>query len=348
MFQTLLLDIKMNKKHTILVTGGTGYVGSRVVKQLVDRGFSVRVIDLASPAERKLTLDSSVEFITGDLRNPSTALTAVRRIDTVVHLAADIGPLTYMETYQADILQNNAAIDAALYSAMMQEGVKTVLYSSSSMVFQKSPVYPYKETDLALSCLPTNIYGMSKLMGEYFCKAYHAQYGLQYVIMRYHNIYGPGEDYKGSSFGDIHVIPALIDKILSGQYPLEILGDENASRPFTYIDDAVDATVRFVEEAVAGNKKVLNEDFNVGPSEATKIIDLASLLWGMLGDGRPFHYVTKHAQANSAHRREMHAHKIEDALNWQPKVQLAEGIQHVAAWMAQRKELSLFIPQIHA
>lgn len=330
----------MNNRYNskILVTGGAGYVGSQVANALATLGFNVAIIDLIRPITRKIQMHPNIRIITGDLRDPDTVLMALENIDAVVHLAADIGSLTYMQEHQADILTNNMAIDTVLYSSMRKAGIKLILYSSSSMVFQNSPVFPYIEDDLRRVNLPTNIYGFSKLAGEYFCKAYHRQYGLNYVIMRYHNIYGPGEDFKGSSFGDIHVIPALVHKVLAGQYPLEILGDPHATRPFTYLSDAVDATVQLVNEALSKNKKVLNEDFNIGPDHATAILDLARLVWQLLGDGRPFRYTQKTVRAVTAVRREMNPQKIMDALNWRPKVALDEGIKQVAAWVKESKK----------
>lgn len=205
------------------------------------------------------------------------------------------------------------------------------------MVFQHATHYPYKEEDLPKVNPPTNIYGLSKLVGEYFCKAYQAQYGLPYVIIRYHNIYGPGEDSKGETPGDIHVIPALIEKVLSGQYPLELLGDPAATRPFTYVDDAVEATVRIVEEAVKENPQVLNNDFNIGVREATKILDLAELIWKILGDNRPFKFAAKETKAVTALHREMDPTKIEKIIGWKAHTSLEEGIKKTAEWIKTRK-----------
>lgn len=323
-------------KSKILVTGGSGYVGSRVTTELLKRNFNVVVADEGAPEQRKINFPKKVEIRLGDLRDSKVASKAVSGIETVVHLAANIGPITYMHEHQAEILRDNTAINATLYPAMVEAGVKTVVYSSSSMVFQKSPIYPYKETDLAKVNPPTNVYGLSKLVGEYFCRSFHEQHSLNYVIMRYHNIYGAGEDSKGSTPGDIHVIPALVEKVLSGQYPLELLGNPEATRPFTYVDDAVEATVRLVEEAIAENPKVLNTDFNIGPREATRILDLAELIWEILGDGRPFKYKVKTTKAVTADRREMDPEKIERVIGWKPKMPLEEGIKIVADWIRER------------
>ncbi|KKQ74306.1 MAG: NAD-dependent epimerase/dehydratase [Candidatus Woesebacteria bacterium GW2011_GWB1_38_5b] len=311
-------------------------MGSRVTERLFDLGYKVSIVDKVEPKERGIIFSKKIKATIGDLRDSKVADKSLKDIDLVVHLAANIGSLTYMRDHQAEILQENSAIDATLYPAMVKAKIKCVVYSSSSMVFQKSSVYPYRESDIDKVNFPTNVYGMSKLVGEYFCKSYKEQYGLNYVIMRYHNIYGEGEDSKGSTPGDIHVIPALVEKVLKGQYPLELLGNPDATRPFTYIDDAVYATVRLVEGVMRGDRKVINEDFNIGPADATKIIDLAKLIWKVSGDKRSFKFKSVETTAITADRREMNPEKLTASTHWKPKVSLEEGILVVFKWLNER------------
>jgi UDP-glucose 4-epimerase len=326
---------KENKK-AILVTGGAGYVGSRVAEILAQSGNPVVAVDIVTPEERGIEFSKNILFLNRDLRNPDEADEACKGMDVVLHFAADIGALNYMHEHQADIIKNNAAIDAALYPAMVKNKVKWVVYSSSSMVFQYPPKFPYTESDLTKLLLPTNIYGFSKLAGEYFCKAYSEQYSLPYTILRYHNIYGPGEDSKGSLPGDIHVIPALLGKVLGGQYPLEFLGDPTATRPFTYIDDAVDATIKIARRAVLQDKSVRNEDFNVGNDVYYTILELGKIIWQLFGDDREFSYTVVKTSAVSAHWRQVDITKIRDYLGWEPRVSLEEGLQKTAEWIKDR------------
>jgi nucleoside-diphosphate-sugar epimerase len=337
----------------ILVTGGAGYVGSRVARVLDKKGFAVRVIDRVQNSDFR-GQNLGIEEVVGDLRDKGLLLKVLKRVDLVVHLAANIGSMSYMDNYPADILADNASIDSVLYPALITAGVKKILYSSSSMVFQHPHDFPYQESDMSTIHLPTNVYGFSKLIGEYFCRAFHEQYGLEYVIVRYHNIYGPGEKSKISDLpaalpagrqgsrhqikdantsGFIHVLPALLEKVLSGQYPLELLGGINDTRPFTYIDDAVDATVLLVEQLLQNNMKVINEDFNIGPKAATKILDLAELIWKLYGDSRPFEYVVRDVKTTTAKRREMDPRKIREAIGWEAAVSLEEGVKRTGEWM---------------
>lgn len=326
----------IKESKPILITGGCGYIGSRLALLLDKKGRKVVVVDKATPEERGINFPESIEFRHGDLTNKAIALQAVKGVGTIIHLAANIGALTYMHKHQAEIIQENSAIDANIYPAAVKEKVERIIYSSSSMVFQHSSKFPYKEEDLPKINPPTNIYGMSKLVGEYFCRAFYEQFGLPYVILRYHNVYGPGESSKAEEPGEIHVIPALIEKVLRGQYPIELLGDPEATRPFTFIDDAVEATLLITELALRNDKRVLNNDFNIGPGETLKIVDLAKIIWETLGDDRPFKYRVVETKAVTAKRREMSPQKIKEIIGWEPKTKLREGIIRTAEWIKAR------------
>ncbi|HVU79929.1 MAG TPA: NAD-dependent epimerase/dehydratase family protein [Candidatus Paceibacterota bacterium] len=320
----------------ILITGGTGYVGSRVAEVLAKQGQKVVVVDIATPEERGITFSPGIEFRHHDLRIPSEALKGLEGASVVLHLAADIGSLTYMHDHQAEILTNNSAIDAAVYPALVAHKIPHVIYSSSSMVFQYPPQFPYTEGDIGKIRPPSNVYGFAKLGGEYFCRSYAQQFGLGYTVIRYHNIYGPGEDSKGSTPGDIHVIPALLQKVLGGQYPLEFLGNPEATRPFTYVDDAVAATADIVMRAARGEESVKNNDFNIGNNKYYTILELGKTIWEKYGDGRPFEYKVVETKADTALRREVDITKIREKLGWSPKVGLEEGLEPVAKWIRER------------
>ena len=321
----------------ITVTGGTGYVGHRVAKKLAAEGHKIVAVDIVPPEERGIEFGDQIEYRQADLRIPEEAERATADADYVVHLAADIGSLTYMDDYMDDILHNNCAIDCALYPAMVKNGTKHVIYSSTSMAFQHSSCYPYTEEDLKDCPPPTNVYGFSKLAGEYHCRAYQKKKGLGYTILRYHNIYGPGEDSKGATPGDIHVIPALLEKVITKkQYPIELLGDPKATRPFTFVDDAVEATCIAVQKVLAGDEVMINNDFNVGNNRYYTIEELAQVIWDMYGDDRPFSIERVDTKANTALRREVNIQKIMDAFGWEPQTSLEDGLKPTAEWIKER------------
>lgn len=323
--------------NTVVVTGGTGYVGRHAVEELHARGVAVVAVDIVSPQERGFSFSPGIDFRRCDLRIPAETRAALRGADAILHLGADIGSLTYMHEHQADILTNNAAIDAALYPAAKEQGIPWIIYSSSSMVFQHPPQFPYREEDIARIHPPTNVYGFAKLIGEYFCRAYAAEHGLSYTILRYHNIYGPGENSKGATPGDIHVIPALIQKVLNGQYPLELLGNPEATRSFTYIDDAINFTADIVLRALKKDESVRNQDFNIGNDTFITILELALMIWKECGDGRPFRYKEVGTKSDTALRREVDITKIKK-LGWRQNISLQEGLASVVSWMRAHQE----------
>ncbi len=128
----------------------------------------------------------------------------------------------------------------------------------------------------------------------------------------------------------------MIEKVLSGQYPLVLLGGEDATRPFMYVDDAINATIIVLKAAIEKNKKVINNDFNIGPKKATKILDLAKMIWELLGDGRPFAYEVQATKADTSKRRELDPERIY-SLGWKESVSLEDGIQKTAEWVKNRK-----------
>ena len=115
------------------------------------------------------------------------------------------------------------------------------------------------------------------------------------------------------------------------------MGGLEATRPFTYIDDAVEATVMVAKEVLLKNQKVMNTDFNIGPAKATKILDLAQKTWELLGDGRPFKYVVEDTNAVSAKKRELDPSKIRSVIGWETKVSLEDGIKKTAEWIKQQR-----------
>lgn len=323
---------------TIVVTGGTGYVGSRTAEVLAARGHSVIAVDIVPPEERAISFSKNIIFRHHDLRIPSEAVKGLEGADIVLHLAADIGSMNYMKEHKADIITNNSQIDAAVYPALRVHAIPWIIYSSSSGVFQHPPQFPYSEKDIADIRPPTNTYFFSKLAGEYFCRAFQEEYGVNYTIIRYHNIFGAGEDSKGATPGDIHVIPALLEKVISGQYPLEFIGDEpdKATRPFVYIDDAVEATVTIIERALAGDTSVKNEDFNIGNDTHYTILKLGEIIWKLYGDGREFKYTVNPTHSDTALRREVDISKIKRVIGWSPKTSLEDGLKPTVEWIRNR------------
>ncbi|HEX2025080.1 MAG TPA: NAD-dependent epimerase/dehydratase family protein, partial [Actinomycetota bacterium] len=263
-----------------VVTGGAGFIGSAVVRSLHDRGHDVRVVDNRSKAGGG-RLPRDVEVLEGDVSDRETCARALDGADLCFHLAARIGGIGYFHRYPADILAENNAMLSTVFRTATETGTK-VVYVSSSMVFERATEFPTPEEALDRSAPPFSAYGFSKLVGEWYCRAFHEQYGTRFAIARPFNAYGPGE-YPEAEPGLAHVIPDLIEKILRGDRPIPILGDGSQTRSFTYVDDVGDAIV-----TIGMHPDADGEDFNIGTGVETSIRELLSLLWRACGrDGEP-------------------------------------------------------------
>jgi len=308
----------MNKKphvegEGVLISGGSGFIGSYVIDSLKDQ-FDFTVIDTVKPKQ-------DVKFCNIDLKNP---FSISKNFHTCIHLAAFVGGIQYFTKHPVENIRDNPRMTANIFDACVESEVNHVIYTSSSVVYQHQTKFPTKEDDVENSPPPSSAYGLSKLIGEHFCKAYNEQYGLSYTVIRPFNAYGPGE------FPDMdyaHVIPQLIKKVLSNQYPIEIYGSGQQSRTFTYGTDIGQAFRICIE-----NPNAKNEVFNVSGDEEIKIIDVLNMIWKEIKNNElkvrhlpPFpHDVMRRYPSNQ---------KIKQKLNWEPKVRFHEGLKKTIEWL---------------
>jgi UDP-glucose 4-epimerase len=310
----------------ILVTGGAGFIGSAVVRRLLQDGHDVRVVDDLSKGYVNLEGDAPVEFIKSDLRDKAQTTAAFEGVDVCFHLAAKIGGIKYFHDYPATILDENNAMLSGVFSAAVEHGTK-IVYISSSMVFERATIFPSPEDAVLESPPPVTHYGFSKLVGEYYCRAFHEEHGVRYTICRPFNAYGPGEHPEDEP-GIAHVIPDIAKRVLRGDYPLEIMGSGQQQRCFTYIDDIADGIV------TAGlSPRGENEHFNIGEDTPTTITELAQKIWLACGRSEPFQLSHAPALEHDIQRRIPDISKTANVLGWRPKITLDEGLQRTIDWL---------------
>jgi nucleoside-diphosphate-sugar epimerase len=203
------------------------------------------------------------------------------------------------------------------------ERLQHMLFISSSMVFESATRFPSKEEDLRVIPPPFTAYGFSKLIGEWYCRAFHDQHGLPYTILRPFNAIGP-EEAAGDEVGDAHVIPDLVKKIRGGQYPIELLGDGSQTRCFTHVTDIARGIVMALDHPAA-----VNEDFNLGNEEEITMLELARRIYAAWGGDQPFKATFVPGFPSDVKRRVPDGSKAKRLLGWEPQIDFATGLREV-------------------
>lgn len=267
----------MNKK--ILILGGCGFIGSYIVRELLQNNYTITVVDNFSKygyIEHDFYTHKNFKLITKDVRNMYPW--EFRDYDYIFCLAALIGGIKYFHKIPYKIAKENTEILCHAIDCTLSVNPKSIfVYFSSSMVYERAKK-PVTEKDTLNQLLPITNYGMQKLFGEYIVKGAHQEYGLKYLIIRPFNAVGSGELPHIKSDGDVefgmaHVIPDFVYKAIIKQNPFEILGDGNQVRTFTHAKDIAEAVNIII------NNKIINEDFNICGNNTFRIKELAQLIW---------------------------------------------------------------------
>lgn len=321
-------------KSKILVTGGAGFIGSEIVKQLIEKNFYVRVADNLS--KKDALVDNRADFLNLDLTDFKQSKKAFAGIDICINAAAKIGGIGYFHKYPATILSENNKIYSSTFEAAMENQIKRMVYISSSMVFESATSFPSHEEDIEKIPPPVSSYGFSKLTGEWYCRSFYDQYKLPFSICRPFNAYGINE-FPEREIGYAHVIPDLVRKILLNQYPLELLGDGNQTRCFTHVKDVASGII-----AVALHQKGENQDFNIGSDKEIKMSDLAQKIWQLMEQKKPLKVKYIKGFKFDIKRRVPDVSKVKKMINWQPGVKFEEGLMEVILWLKSQKEQKKF------
>ncbi|SFR61130.1 Nucleoside-diphosphate-sugar epimerase [Halogeometricum rufum] len=312
----------------VAITGGAGFLGSHIVDYFVEQGEDVVVVDDFSSGEAENLEQSAddVEIRELDLRSED-AIDGLDDIDVVVHLAAKIGGIGYFHHVPADIIAMNDAMNKVVFDAAVEHDFDRVVYASSSMVYERATEFPVTEDQISEIPPPDSAYGFQKLAGEYYCRAYHDQYDVEYSIFRPFNAVGPREP-PGEEVGQAHVIPDFVLKILDKeQYPLKILGDGRQVRSFTNVRDiARGVYLCSFEDAAA------NDHFNLGSEEGVSMRDLARKIWERSGREVDIEFETTEAFAHDVQKRVPSSQKAQEVLGWEPEITLDESLEQYIGW----------------
>lgn len=304
----------------VLVTGGAGFIGANITEKLLKQGAEVTILDdLFTGRRENLPQSNSLDFIEGSVTDEDRVDSAVKGKDFIFHCAAR--NIIVSTKNPKDDMETNIRGTLNLLLAARRHKTKRFVYASSTSTYGNPRYLPINEDD-PLSMLSP--YAVSKLAGEGYCTAFYESYGLSTSSVRYSNVYGP----KQSSFNPYcGVVAKFFDAVLNDK-PIPIHGDGSQTRDFTYVDDAVEATL-----SVALSPKAEGEVFNVGTGKETSINTLARLILNLYNKPTSSIQYVDRRDIDNIRRRVVNIEKIRRKLKWIPMITIEEGLRRTKEWL---------------
>ncbi len=308
-----------------LVTGGAGFIGSHIVRALLEQGAVVRVLDNFSSGKREnlggLTSSkngSRFEVHEGDVRDAAKVAQAVRDVEVIFHEAAFVSVPESMEKPQ-ECFDVNVTGTSVLFEAARKAGVRRAVIASSAAVYGDSDALPLNE-DTPLR--PMSPYAVSKRVDEMYAALYTQTFGLEVVALRYFNVYGPRQR-PDSMYAA--AVPIFIRRLRDGK-PVTIFGDGGQTRDLIFVGDVVRANLISAEHPAAAG-----QIFNVCTGLETRINDLVDVLYKLFPDApKP---VYAEPRAGDIYKSLGSPAKAETMLGFKPQVSLADGLKETVEWM---------------
>ncbi|CAH0345470.1 NAD-dependent epimerase/dehydratase family protein [Bacillus sp. CECT 9360] len=301
-----------------VVTGGAGFIGSHLVRELISEGVTVHIIDNLASGKREQIHPRAILHVLDVQSSDVRDLIVKEQPDIVFHLAAQVDVLSSIHNPEYDAQVNILGTVNILEACRESSSVKKIIYSSSSAVYGDIKVARLTENNLTE---PISYYGVSKFAPEHYLRIYHQLYGLSYTVLRYANVYGPNQTPKGEG----GVVAIFLDRIKKG-LPLVIHGDGGQTRDFVYVKDVVRANLCAIQQGD-------NEVINIGTATPTSVNQLAYTLTKLHGskvvithsDGRPGDIMHSCLENNKAER----------LLQWTPLYSINEGLQETYDFVMQ-------------
>lgn len=303
----------------VLVTGGAGFIGSNLVRALLDSGARVRVLDNFSTGSRGNLDGLAVEIVEGELRSYERVHNAVRGSEVVFHLGA-LGsvPRSVQDPLTSSAVNVEGTLNVLL--AARDEGVRRVVFSSSTSVYGSSQALPTGE-DVPPD--PISPYGVAKLAAERYCVSFSRVYdSFETVVLRYFNVFGPRQS-PVSQYAA--VIPRFVTAIAAGS-PITIHGDGEQSRDFTYVDNVVAATLAAADAPAANGRT-----FNVAAGRPATVNQVADTIGAILG--RPVIKQFEPTRPGDIRDSWADLRAAREVLGYEPSVSLEEGLRRTADWV---------------
>lgn len=319
----------------VVVAGAGGFIGGWLVRRLLNDGIQVTAVDI-KPLELWHQLHANADNRSIDLSLYSNCVELLSGTEEVYNLAADMGGMGFIESHKAECMLS-VLINTHLLMAARDSGVKRFFFASSACVYnaskqERNDVDGLKEED-AYPAMPEDGYGWEKLFSERMCRHFYEDYGLETRVARYHNIYGP----RGTWDGGREKAPAALSRKVAiaklnrtGQ--IEIWGDGEQARSFTYIDDCVEGTIRLMNSDV-------REPVNIGSDQMVTINELVSLLEGIAGVKLKRKYDL--SAPKGVRGRNSDNSRVKELLDWSPRIDLSQGMTKTYTWVEEQVAMNL-------
>lgn len=299
----------------ILVTGGAGFLGSHLTRELKQQGHVVRVLDHNT--------NSETESIVGDVCDADTVKRALEGVQVVFHLAAHIeAGESVQQPYE--YTRNNVLGFVTLLEEMRKAEIKTCIFSSSAAVYGEPIRVPIFEDDRTM---PINPYGMTKLAMEGLASSYSYAFGFTCVALRYFNLYGPGENH----IPETHAIPRFIKQIATNE-EVTLWGDGSHQRDFVHVLDIVTAHIHALNL-----EKGKYHYFNLSGKNATKVIDVIAMLEKLVGKTARIHNFPP--RPGDPLLLFADGSKAKQQLDWEAQVELSYGLAETVKWFKETGQI---------
>jgi GDP-D-mannose 3', 5'-epimerase len=325
-------------KKTALVLGGAGFIGGHLSKRLINENFEVTIVDIKKNHEFFENDEICNNYIQGDLRDPNVVKDIMKDYDEVYQLAADMGGAGYIFTGEndANVMHNSALINLNVAFEASKNKVKRIFYSSSACMYpehnQLDPSNPNCVESSAYPANPDSEYGWEKLFSERLFLAFNRNYGLNCRIARFHNIFGPQGTWDG---GKEKAPAAMCRKVAENDHNVEVWGSGSQTRSFLYIEDCLEAILRFTRQ-----NNFLGP-VNIGSEEMVTINRLAELTIKISSkelkiqnlEGKEFENKYGFKCPVGVMGRNSDNNLFRKKIGWEPKMKLEVGLRKTYEWI---------------
>ncbi|MCK4821979.1 SDR family oxidoreductase, partial [bacterium] len=306
------------KDRNVIVTGGSGFIGSNLT-QVLSRENQVTVIDDLSTGYleniQNLIDSHRINFIKGSITDLNLLHKTFKDVDYVFHEAAIPSvPRSVKDPVRSNYINVNGTLNVLV--AAKDNGVRKVVYASSSSAYGDAPTLPKKED---MKPCPLSPYAISKLAGEYYCQVFTEVYGLHTASLRYFNVYGPRQD-PSSEYAA--VVPKFIINISNDKSPV-IYGDGEQTRDFTFVHDVINANILAAGSSTIGT-------FNIAGGKRISINDLAKSIMKITGKELELTY--ENSRPGDIEHSLADISKAKEKLNYEPKFDLRGGLEETVKW----------------